>query len=189
MRSARYLASDEHLQLEVRRHVAVLLRPLSVSVAVVLAGGIVGFAVSPDSGSDLLDTALGLVAAFFFLRLGWKLWEWYEDRIVVTDQRVVEVSGILTRRVASMPLAKVTDMTYRRSLSGRLLGYGELILESAGQRQALDRISHVPRPDDFYRTLTSLIAARMALLAGYGPPLETGPAEEDDTGPLPRVVV
>ena len=189
MRSARYLASEEHLELEVRRHFAVLVRPLLEAIGVVVVGVVIGYILSPDDGSDLLDTVLGLVAAFFFLRLGWKLWEWYEDRIVVTDQRVVEISGILTRRVASMPLSKVTDMTYRRSLLGRLMGYGELVLESAGQQQALERISHLPHPDDFYRTLTSLIAARMALLAGYGPPREITPTEEDDTGPLPRVVV
>ena len=32
-----------------------------------------------------------------------------------------------------MPLAKVTDMSFQRSPIGRILGYGEFILESAGQ--------------------------------------------------------
>ena len=45
-----------------------------------------------------------------------------------------------------MPLTKVTDMSFKRSFPGRLLGYGEFIVESAGQDQALRnvRIYSVP---------------------------------------------
>jgi hypothetical protein len=187
MRAARYLASDEDLELEVRHHVAVLIGPSLGAVAAIVGGAVLGFILSPDRGSDFVDTVLGLVAAFFFLRLGWKLWLWYEDRIYVTTHRVVEVSGVLTRRVASIPLIKVTDMTYQRSLPGRILGYGQLVLESAGQHQALERIDYIPNPDHFYRTVTSLLAARVT-----PPPEVMVPMphpEDDDTGPLPRVVV
>jgi membrane protein YdbS with pleckstrin-like domain len=187
VRAARYLASDEDLELEVRHHLAVLIGPALAAVAAIVGGAVLGFILSPDQNSDFVDTVLGLLAVFFFLRLGWKVWQWYEDRIYVTTHRVVEVSGVLTRRVASIPLIKVTDMTYRRSLPGRVLGYGELVLESAGQRQALERIAYIPGPDRFYRTVTSLLAAR-----GSGPPELVVPPlqpEDDDTGPLPRVVV
>jgi hypothetical protein len=37
-----------------------------------------------------------------------------------------------------------------------MLGYGECILETAGQDQALTKLTHLPDPDDFYRTLTRL---------------------------------
>jgi uncharacterized membrane protein YdbT with pleckstrin-like domain len=187
MRAARYLASDEDLELEVRHHLAVLIGPALAAAAAIVGGAALGFVLSPDRDSDFIDTVIGLVAVFFFLRLGWKLWLWYEDRIFVTTHRVVEVSGVLTRRVASIPLIKVTDMTYRRSLLGRILGYGDLVLESAGQHQALERITYIPTPDHFYRTVTSLLAARATV-----PPELTVPplhSENDDTGPLPRVVV
>ena len=187
MRAARYLASDEDLELEVRHHLAVLVGPTLAAVGAIAGGAVIGFILSPDQNSDLVDTVLGLLAAFFFLRLGWKLWQWYEDRIYVTTHRVVEVSGVLTRNVASIPLTKVTDMTYRRSVPGRVLGYGELVLESAGQRQAIERIAYIPAPDHFYRTVTSLLAARVSPPTEFTiPPLQ---AEDDDTGPLPRVVV
>jgi Bacterial PH domain len=189
MRAARYLASEEDLQFEVRHHIAVLVRPVLETVGVITVAAVIGFVLSPDRGEDAVDTGLGLVAMFFFLRLGWKLWQWYEDRIFVTTHRVVEVSGVLTRRIASIPLIKVTDMTYRRSLLGRVLGYGELILESPGQRQAVERIDHIPKPDHFYRTVTTLIAARAPEPIVVREPPRLVPADEDDTGPLPRVVV
>ena len=187
MRAARYLASDEDLELEVRHHLAVLIGPLLAAIGAIVGGAVLGFIMSPDQDSDLIDTLVGLIAVFFFLRLGWKLWQWYEDRIYVTTHRVVEVSGVLTRRVASIPLIKVTDMTYKRSVFGRVLGYGDLVLESAGQRQAIERISFIPAPDHFYRTVTSLLAASASAPAELI--LPEPQTEDDDTGPLPRVVV
>jgi hypothetical protein len=56
-----------------------------------------------------------------------------------------------------MPLAKVTDMSFERSAWGRILGYGEFILESAGQNQALDRVNHLPYPEQLYLEVCGLI--------------------------------
>jgi hypothetical protein len=56
-----------------------------------------------------------------------------------------------------MPLVKVTDMRFSRSIVGRLLGYGEFRLESAGQDQALGRIPWVADPDATYRELCAII--------------------------------
>jgi hypothetical protein len=56
-----------------------------------------------------------------------------------------------------MPLGKVTDLTFRRSLSGRLFGYGTIVVESAGQIQALNRIDYLPRPEEIYEALSELV--------------------------------
>ncbi len=182
----RYLGEGEDAVLEVRHHPFVLIRPAALAVAALVGASVVGAFVSWNDGNDAVDTILGLVAIFFAARLAWKVLVWWYDRVVVTDKRIIEVSGIVTRKVASMPLEKVTDMTYRRSVGGRLFGYGDLVLESAGQKQAMDEIEYLPRPDEFYRTVTSLAAAQIApgrvLVDARGP-------DEDDTGPLPRVVL
>ena len=185
--SERYLAEGERPVLEVHRHGMVVAGPILQTVFVVFAAALIGSFFSLEDKTDAIDTIVGLVAIFFVLRLAWKLILWRHERIVVTDQRIFDVSGVLTRSVATVPLEKVTDMTYRRTLGGRMLGYGDLIFETAGQMQAMDRIEYLPRPDDFYRTVTSLVAAR------YGPPAmqiepPDGP-DQDDTGPLPRVVL
>jgi membrane protein YdbS with pleckstrin-like domain len=185
----RYLAEDESIVLRVHRHLSVLLRPFfALLLAIVLAVS-VGVLTSPRSGAEVLDTVVGLIVLFFGLRFAWKLWQWRADRIVVTDRRIFEVSGVLTRKVASMPLAKMTDITYRRSLLGRLFGYGELIVETAGQEQSLQHITHLPRPDDFYRTITWLVTGGLTPRSEAEGVEEFYDDEDEDTGPLPRVIV
>jgi hypothetical protein len=182
---SRYLATDEVIVLEVRRHPAVLLRPFFETVGVILAAALLGAATSPARGDAAVDTLLGWVAVAFVVRFMWRCLEWSADRVVVSDLRMFEVSGILTRKVASLPLSKLTDLTYRRTVLGRLLRYGDLTVETPGQQQALTHISYLPRPDRFYQTLNSLVMSRDS-----GPTREPDPmwhSEDDDTGPLPRV--
>jgi uncharacterized membrane protein YdbT with pleckstrin-like domain len=91
------------------------------------------------------------------LRLIWKAIGWRVNYFVVTSQRMILTSGVLTRTVAMMPLAKVTDMSFQRSFWGRLFGYGEFILESAGQDQALRTVDHIPYPEQLYLEVCNLI--------------------------------
>jgi hypothetical protein len=56
-----------------------------------------------------------------------------------------------------MPLGKVTDLTFRRTLTGRVLNYGTMIVESAGQIQALNKVRFMPRPEEIYEALSELI--------------------------------
>ena len=66
-------------------------------------------------------------------------------------------TGIVTRKVAMMALVKVTDMSFERSSLGRLLGYGEFILESAGAEQALRVVDFLPYPEQLYLEVCGLI--------------------------------
>jgi uncharacterized membrane protein YdbT with pleckstrin-like domain len=186
---ARLLARDEVIVLKMRRHLVVLAGPLAAAVAGVLVAAAGGTWVSPQESGDLVDVVLGLMAVALVGRFAFKVWEWWVDHIVVTDERILEASGIFTRRVASMPIAKVIDMIYVRTLPGRILGYGDMIVESAAQEQGLTRISHLPHPDDFYRTITTLVTQGLQSLLPEDEQLIPTDKDEEDTGPLPRIIV
>lgn len=66
-------------------------------------------------------------------------------------------STALHRRVAMMPLAKVTDLTFHRSVPARIFGYGDFRLESAGQHQTLSRIDFIPDADAHYRAICEVL--------------------------------
>jgi uncharacterized membrane protein YdbT with pleckstrin-like domain len=103
---------------------------------------------------DNITFYLGLVAVVRFTVLTIL---WWIERIVITDKRVMLAQGFLVHKIAMMPLTKVTDLTFERSIRGRLLGYGTLIVESAGQIQALNRIDYIPRPEEVYEALSELV--------------------------------
>jgi hypothetical protein len=91
------------------------------------------------------------------VRLVWRVLDWRNEWFVATDKRMLLLYGLVTKKVSMMPLVKVTDMRYSRSITGRVLGYGEFLMESAGQDQALSRISWVANPDSTYRELCAII--------------------------------
>ena len=178
---------NERVVIDARRHGATLVRPLLGAVLAVVAALLVGMLVTPGDNRDIVDTAAGLFACFFVLRLLWRIWQWRAARTVVTNRRVFQISGVLTRKVSSMPLARMTDLTYRRPVLGRILGYGEILVESAGTEQGMQKLDHLPKPDAFYRTITQLVSAISP--RADDDEYEVPNWDEEDTGPLPRVVV
>jgi uncharacterized membrane protein YdbT with pleckstrin-like domain len=149
-----YLLPTERRVIRVRQHWAVMLKDL-VLTGLFLIVLVVLERVLPDSiVIDNLTFYLGLVAVLRFTVLTIL---WWIERIVITDKRVMLAQGILVHKVGMMPLGKVTDLTFQRSMGGRLLGYGSLIVESAGQIQALNRIDYMPRPEEVYEALSELV--------------------------------
>jgi membrane protein YdbS with pleckstrin-like domain len=151
----KYLLPHEHQVITVRKHPAVLIGPIAIVLAGVLIAVVLSTTLLRNSHQAIL--ILVLVVVCLFLYLVFKAWEWAEDYFVVTSDRMLEASGVFTRKIAMMPLVKVTDMSFQRSTLGRLLGFGEFILESAGQDQALRNIDHVPYPEQLYLEICALI--------------------------------
>jgi len=151
----KYLLPHEHQVITVRKHPAVLIVPISLALGAILISIVVGSTILLHTHDAVL--VLLVICLIFLAYLGFKAWEWSEDYFVVTSDRMLEASGVFTRKIAMMPLVKVTDMSFQRSTLGRLLGYGSFILESAGQDQALRTIDHVPYPEQLYLEICALI--------------------------------
>ena len=151
----RYLLPHERQVITVHQHPAILIRPIfEVLIGLAIAGWLT-VAVAKNNGTAVL--IIWILWGLLLLRLVWKVFEWGETYFVVTSQRFLLATGLVTRKVNMMPLAKVTDMSFQRSAMGRILGYGEFILESAGQDQALTNVDHLPYPEQLYLEVCGLI--------------------------------
>ena len=75
---------------------------------------------------------------------------WSVNYLVVTAGRLLLVYGLVNRKVSTILLSDVTDLTMRRSLPGLLLGYGRLIAEHDLPDQPLGVVSFVAYPDQVY---------------------------------------
>lgn len=93
----------------------------------------------------LTTMVLGLFVALY------QLVDYLNTKLFLTDRRIFRVSGLLTRRVATMPLKALTDIRYDQTTPGRLFNYGHFFVESAGQQQALSTLRFVSQPRRFYR--------------------------------------
>ena len=151
----KYLLPHEHQVITVRKHPAVLLRPIGVTLLGLVIASVISTTVAQHN-ADVVGF-VWIVWAVLLVWLAYKVWEWSQDYFIVTSRRMLLATGVITRKVAMMPLVKVTDMSFQRSSLGRLLGYGEFILESAGQDQALRRVDHIPYPEQLYLEVCGLI--------------------------------
>lgn len=95
----------------------------------------------PFAGSGWwLGLLLGLAAGVVGF---WKIHVENMDRFVVTNVRVFRVNGVLNQKMASVPLARLLDITMSRPALGQLLNYGHFVFETAAQDQGLKRIGYV----------------------------------------------
>lgn len=151
----KYLLPHERQVITVRQHPAVLIRPIVETLVGLAIAGWLSEAVAHGNSTAIL--VIWAAWGVLLLRLAGKAFEWSVNYFVVTSQRMLLASGIITRKVNMMPLGKVTDMSFQRSTLGRILGYGEFILESAGQDQALRVVDHLPYPEQLYLEVCGLI--------------------------------
>jgi len=148
--SARYLFPTEKYRGEWRRHWIHLMPVVMVGVLATFIGG---YAIGMLGRTSTAEVAVTIVVILYLLALSWAAWkiaDWYFDRFILTNKRVMVISGIITRKVAMMPLLRVTDMKYEQSPLGRMMNYGTFVMESAGQDQALREVKHLPDPNELY---------------------------------------
>ncbi len=136
-------------------------------------GYLSGFLAKQESASGFTTIAV-IVWLGVMGFVAWKVADWYFDRFILTNKRVMVVNGIITRKVAMMPLARVTDMKYEQSPVGRMLNYGTFVLESAGQDQALREVKHLPNPNELYLRVVEEMYEPQAVEARLGKNADPG---------------
>ena len=150
-----YLLPTERRVIRVRQHWAVHAETTFCQTALFLLLMVVAQRYLP--AGVLVDNVTFYLALVAVVRFTVLAILWWIERIVITDKRVMLAEGFIVHKVGMMPLCKVTDLTFERSIGGRMLGYGTLIVESAGQIQALNRIDYMPRPEEVYEALSELV--------------------------------
>jgi membrane protein YdbS with pleckstrin-like domain len=149
----KYLLPREVQVATVRQHPAVLIPASAQTLAGLLIAGILSATVLHGTAGVVIWVAWLVL----LLRLVWQVMNWSVDYFVVTSERLLLTRGFLTRRINMMPLTKVTDMSFKRSFPGRLFGYGEFIVESAGQDQALRNVEFIPYPEQLYLLICGML--------------------------------
>jgi uncharacterized membrane protein YdbT with pleckstrin-like domain len=113
-----------------------------VVLAVVIVGAVMVAVNSVPSAVDWIT--IGALALAVMWLVG-RYTRWVSTSLVVTTSRLIRRNGVLARSGREIPLAALTDVSYHQRLLQRLIGAGDLLLESAG-RQGQEVFPDLPRP-------------------------------------------
>ncbi len=169
----RLLVEGEELVLDLRPHWIALVGPALVAV-LVLGGWAFLLPRMPEggTGSALTWLVLAAGAAVLLLYPVRRLVRWATSHFVVTSDRVIHREGLIARASMEIPLEAINDVRFRQGVFERIIGAGDLIIESAGEqgRQVFSDIRH---PEEVQKTIYhqgELNQQRMMRGAGPGRP-------------------
>jgi uncharacterized membrane protein YdbT with pleckstrin-like domain len=140
----RLLTDDEEILLQFRPHWRVLLPvigwALLLGVAAVVLTGVRG----QEYSTLVAAVALGLWIVLSTRRI----FRWYFTLYVLTTERIIVRRGWLARSGTEIPLESINNVLFSQRVVERMLGYGDVLIESAG-RQGQSRLQNIPRPEAF----------------------------------------
>lgn len=146
----RYLLPREQQILTVRQHPAILIPPLAATFGGLLAA----IAAAEISGRETPRLVAWLLLAFLVLRLLLLIATWLVQYIVVTTERMLFVTGLISRKVESVPRSSLINLTLDRSSQGRRLGYGTFTVGYGAERVVID---YIPYPEQLYLEINALL--------------------------------
>lgn len=137
-----------------RTHVKVLFIPFLILLVVCLAGGFLARQVSDKGASMWVVIAIAAVLIIWGSVLPWV--RWFTWTYTLTNKRIVEQKGILTRTGRVIPLSRINDVAFEKNLNDRILGCGTLIVHDASEQAGL-QLKDIPHIEAFHRTVSNLV--------------------------------
>ncbi len=121
-----------------------------------------------ETATSYLLLALLIVSAAWLIV---RLLDWRSTYFVVTSHRLIFRRGLLSRTGIEIPLEKVNNVNFHQTIPERLLGCGDLIIESASE-SGQSKFSDVVNPDRVQGIIHTAIQERLQ----RGPGLTNGGA-------------
>ena len=166
----KYLHDTEEIVLERKPHLWFLVRPVITMVgALAIAVASANF-INPNGSVNKWVTYAGI--ALVVLALLWFLEEflrWRTINFVVTTDRLIYRSGLFAKQGKEIPLERINDISFAQSIWERVIGAGDLLIESGGE-QGQQRFYNVKKPfhvqNEIYRQIERSQARDMDRMAG-----------------------
>lgn len=101
------------------------------------------------------DAVKYLVAIWIVVNLAWFLTrfiQWISTHFVLTSDRVISREGVLAKRGIEIPLERINTVFFQQGIFERMLGLGDLEIESASKDGA-QRFEDIRRPGDVQKEI------------------------------------
>ncbi len=169
----RLLGEHEEVVYDLRPHWWALVGPILLGFAVVVAGSL-GWTLLPG-GSLLWPVRLAVTGVAVLLLLVFVLpryLRWVTTHFVLTTDRLIFRAGVLSKLSREIPLERLNDVTFTQSLWERMIGAGDLLIESAGER-GQSVFENVPHPEAVQVEIYRQMEANGQRMSGGGRPPST----------------
>lgn len=133
-----------------------LIPPLAVAV-VAAAGALILWRLTGERPIlQWAALAAGAVAVIALATAGVRYLILRSRHYVVTDRRVLRQVGILTRVSIDSQLEKINNVELRQPLTGRLLGYGDVVVDTASETGNV-LFAQISRPLEFQQAILAAV--------------------------------
>lgn len=154
------LTDDESIVTQFRQHWKLLLIPFGWFVLAVIAISLVNW-IMPSGALTWIPVVLVLGAGLWLIVR--PIVDWLVTHYVLTTERLITRTGLIARSGIEIPLENITNVNFSQGIWERMLGAGDVVIESAGT-SGTSRFKNIPRPDDFQTLLYKIRDERTTAL-------------------------
>jgi uncharacterized membrane protein YdbT with pleckstrin-like domain len=149
------LGEGESIVFSSRQHWFILFaRVLFETIMIVLlsTSAIASWRYLEEPNGQYLAVGAGIGVVIFVLSAIRDYLRWSNEQFIVTDRRVLQVEGVLSKRVLDSSLEKINDVQLDQSFVGRMFDYGTVEILTASE-EAINRMESIARPVEFKRAM------------------------------------
>lgn len=129
------LGNREKILLVARQHWFILVSAIVLEIVIILV--IIGLTILAGlfwTEFALLIGAIGTILLLLPLSTMFRdILDWMNRQYIVTNRRVIQISGVLNKNVTDSSLRKITDVMMSKSFFGRILNYGDIEILTASE--------------------------------------------------------
>ncbi|HZF13292.1 MAG TPA: PH domain-containing protein [Thermoanaerobaculia bacterium] len=161
------MAVDQHLQpgeeVLYRAHPSriPLIPPLAGVVLALLAGVVMLRFVVPPGHDGAVGIGVGLLVLVLLAVAGMRYLRLISREYILTNQRLLQQQGLLSKRSIDSYLSKINNIEYSQTFWGRLLGVGDLKIDTANADEP-SIFPAIADPLGFKRAIAAAVEAYLA---------------------------
>lgn len=164
----KYLNANETIALDMHPHWWYFSEPALSLLGSIVLGIVVLVKASGKTGSALkwLDLALLVVTAIWLLI---RYLNWLTTNFVITSNRLIFRHGVVGKSGIEIPLERVNNVNFTQTVFERVLGAGDLLIESGGE-DGQQRFTDIRHPAQVQNLIHAQMEGHYQRRASYAQP-------------------
>ena len=161
------LNADETVALDMHPHWWYFWEPALTLIGILIVAIIILVNTDGDSGFGQFMrwvVLVGVVVGAIWLVS--RYMKWISTNFVITSHRIIFRQGIISKAGIEIPLDRVMNVNFHQMMIERLLGAGDLLIESGGE-DGQSRFTDIRHPDRVQNLIHSEMEAHAKRRAGY----------------------